>query len=481
MPQQKQILLLDLPNELLYEIARHAKNPKDLLMTCHRFYSIVYPRFPELFSANCIYPTLMLHWAIVARNETLFRRLFTHNPHRLTFFDPPNNHGRILPTVDDVDEITALVMARPTTIRLEQRIPLWHRPYPFYYWKFSGEHVDTALMHAVRTKNVKMVKYFTETLNPAVMFRRRGSDIPFDTAMSNFEDNKTDTNYIEILKILFKTVHIKHEVTCQGHFCTPLFCAVLHSFEDEVRELASREASFEDTVCWGLTPLMMAIQTNNDEMAKLLIELNPKSFLKKTKRAVAMAREHGNESLARYMIAESLRLVGVDSVYGWSALHMAVKDKDEGLVRELLGKGVDVNAQDNNGRTPLHLAVNDEEVSTVIVMLLIKNGAKVSTKDYRGKTPLHLATHQFSLSAVRILLHAGADVNAKDRHGNGPLEIAQKLAYTDPEIYQDISSILTYGGAISSREGHYVSFFSRGYSIVQEQAVGSPRTAIDCM
>ncbi|KAH8152074.1 uncharacterized protein LAJ45_04068 [Morchella importuna] len=170
-----------------------------------------------------------------------------------------------------------------------------------------------------------------------------------------------------------------------------------------------------------------------------------------------MARENGNESLARYMIAESFRLTGVDRVYGWGALHMAVKDKDEGLVGELLGKGVDVNAQDNNGRTPLHLAVNDEEVSTVIVMLLIKNSAKVSAKDYRGKTPLHLATHQFSLSAVRILLHAGADVNAKDRHGNGPLEIAQKLAYTDPENYQDISSILTYGGAIPSRDGHYVS------------------------
>ncbi|KAH8152075.1 uncharacterized protein LAJ45_04069 [Morchella importuna] len=157
-------------------------------------------------------------------------------------------------------------MARPTTIRLEQRIPRGSQPYPFYRWRFRGEHVDTALMHAVRIENVKMVKHFTETLNPAAMFRSRSSDLPFDTAMSKFENNKTDTNYIAILKILFKTVHIKHYVRCQGRFCTPLSCAVLHNFEDEVRELVSRKASFEDTDGWGLTPLTTAILANNDEM-----------------------------------------------------------------------------------------------------------------------------------------------------------------------------------------------------------------------
>ncbi|KAI5851491.1 ankyrin repeat-containing domain protein, partial [Morchella snyderi] len=162
------------------------------------------------------------------------------------------------------------------------------------------------------------------------------------------------------------------------------------------------------------TPLVVAALANNDGMVKLLIGLNPESSLKQTQCAVAAARKNGNGSLARYMIAESHRLSGVDRGYGWSALHMAVKDKDEGLARELLAKYVDVDAQDNNGRTPLHLAVNDEEVSTAIVLLLIKNGAKVSAKDYRGKIPLHLAARQFSLSAVRTLLHAGADVNGKD-------------------------------------------------------------------
>jgi ankyrin repeat protein len=473
MPQRKQIFLLDLPNELLYEIAHYVKNPKDLLMTCHRFYSIVYPHFPESFSANCTSPTLMLHYAITARvNETTFRRLFTHITEPLTFYDPPDHPDKILATVDNIDEITARVMARPTTIRLERHIPPSYREH----------HVGTALMHAIYTKNVKMVKHFTEVLNPAAMFRSRNLDVPFDTAVSRFETDKTDTDNIAILKILFKTVHIKYYVSCRGHFCTPLFWAVLHNFEDEVGALASRKASFNDTELYGgLTPLTMAISANNDKMAKLLIKLNPKSFLEQTQCAVAVARKNGNGSLARYMIAESLRLAGVDRVYGWSALHMAVKDKDEGLVGELLGKGVDVDAQDNNGRTPLHLAVNDEEVSNAIVILLIKNGAKVSAKDYRGKTPLHLATRQFSLSVVRTLLHAGADVNAKDRHGNGPLEIAQKLMYMDPEHYQDISSILIYGGAIPSRDGHYVSFFNRGYSMIQEQAVGSPRTAIDYM
>ena len=76
------------------------------------------------------------------------------------------------------------------------------------------------------------------------------------------------------------------------------------------------------------------------------------------------------------------------------------------------------NTQDNEGRTPLHLAALKGDIGTVKV--LISAGADIHALNEEGATPLHLAAKGGHSEVVRILIEAGADAtaNVSDNSGN---------------------------------------------------------------
>ncbi|WOE64065.1 ankyrin repeat domain-containing protein [Wolbachia endosymbiont of Zaprionus tsacasi] len=71
------------------------------------------------------------------------------------------------------------------------------------------------------------------------------------------------------------------------------------------------------------------------------------------------------------------------------ALHSAVKHNNEEEVKNLLNKGVNVNAKDDDRCTPLHLAAR--EGCEDVVKTLIAKGANVNAEGIVDETPLHLA------------------------------------------------------------------------------------------
>jgi cytohesin len=55
----------------------------------------------------------------------------------------------------------------------------------------------------------------------------------------------------------------------------------------------------------------------------------------------------------------------------------------------LLAKGLDVNARNNKGETPLHVAMRFAQKN--VVEVLLAKGADVNARDREGKTPLRRA------------------------------------------------------------------------------------------
>ena len=99
-----------------------------------------------------------------------------------------------------------------------------------------------------------------------------------------------------------------------------------------------------------------------------------------------------------------------------------------GVVKLLLERGANVNAQDMCDMTPLHLASYYGRLE--IVQVLLHHGARVDMKDNRGQTALHLVLEgnrnvgRDGIRIVRLLLEHGADTNAQDDDNDTPLHLA---------------------------------------------------------
>lgn len=101
------------------------------------------------------------------------------------------------------------------------------------------------------------------------------------------------------------------------------------------------------------------------------------------------------------------------SLQGATDLHFAAQAGNAIEVAQQVSKGTDINAQDDNGNTPLKYACAEPHVE--VVRKLIDLGASVTLADSRGFTPLHCAAgHGFwpeALEIADLLLNHGAQIN----------------------------------------------------------------------
>ncbi len=109
----------------------------------------------------------------------------------------------------------------------------------------------------------------------------------------------------------------------------------------------------------------------------------------------------------------------------------AAADRDFEQVKRLVNQGVDVNAPDERGSTPLHYAVCGQPD---MVRLLLLNGANLETRDQEGFTPLHIALLRRNCETVRLLVRHGADIRVPLPGGKTPMEYAEELQ--NPEIVE---------------------------------------------
>ncbi|XP_033725516.1 E3 ubiquitin-protein ligase MIB2-like [Pecten maximus] len=143
----------------------------------------------------------------------------------------------------------------------------------------------------------------------------------------------------------------------------------------------------------GDTPLHDAIMKRNDRGVNLLLS-HPKLDHKVTNQRgfnpLQWAAFKGNEFATERILAKAPGIVDIRKTDGHSALHIAAINNHSEIANLLILKGkATVDIKNKGDLTPLHLAAHQGYLETVQVLL--QHGASVTVTDDDGDTPLHLA------------------------------------------------------------------------------------------
>ena len=132
-----------------------------------------------------------------------------------------------------------------------------------------------------------------------------------------------------------------------------------------------------------------------------------------------LEKKKGQE-IAIYLVEKGANVCVTDRKTNKTPLHNAVKNGYEELVKVLVSKGADVNAEDDIRQTPLLILARFADNSfEPIADILLNNGAVIDAQEQYGYTPLHLGIKNKHEAFVRYVLKKGADLSIKTWQKNG--------------------------------------------------------------
>ncbi|CAB0042007.1 unnamed protein product [Trichogramma brassicae] len=201
----------------------------------------------------------------------------------------------------------------------------------------------------------------------------------------------------------------------------------------------------------GDSPLHLAARNGSKEVTLLLLRngANPNLANEKGLTPLHIICEHP------FITEEILKNLAVEE--GFTPLQFTCKKTSRNDLPELflkindeLNQLVKVDARDNKGRTPLHLALERE--NNDVVKYVLKRGADPNLTDEEGFTPLHVTCKKTSRNDLPELflkindeLNQLVKVDARDNEGRTPLQWA--VSNFTPDV---IDVLLDHGADLSN-------------------------------
>jgi len=204
----------------------------------------------------------------------------------------------------------------------------------------------------------------------------------------------------------------------------------------------------------GKTPLMYAVMKNKLDVIKYLIKkhANINSEDRLGDSVLNYVVKYGNLETVKYFVENKLLPLNWKDLEGVSLFMSVCERGEEGIVKYLISKGVDVNIRDKYGDSPLFYAAKSGNLSLIkylteekklyilepyvvfpaaksgnleLVKYLEKKGFNLNTEDKFEKSVLFYAAESGNLELVKYLVELkGLDVNKKDILGRTPIMYA---------------------------------------------------------
>ncbi|KAL0337109.1 UNVERIFIED_CONTAM: hypothetical protein Scaly_1986000 [Sesamum calycinum] len=238
---------------------------------------------------------------------------------------------------------------------------------------------------AFRLQPTNKARYNVSVVAPGASIKNPSST--YDSVPSEWFTNKKKQVYSDSgIKIMFVGSSILSHLVAKGYDM------------DEIREVLEKSdpawKSADSVDFDGQSLLHLAIAQGRPDLVQLLLEFGPD------------VEARGGQGRAR------LRRLQPQARNG----HVEV-------LRHLLLKGANVNARTKDGKTALHMAV--EERRRDCARLLLANGARADIQNSSdGETPLHVASFLGDEQMVKLLLHKGANKDVRNKSGKTAYDLA---------------------------------------------------------
>ncbi|WP_264735341.1 ankyrin repeat domain-containing protein [Wolbachia endosymbiont (group A) of Rhinocyllus conicus] len=205
----------------------------------------------------------------------------------------------------------------------------------------------------------------------------------------------------------------------------PLHWAVQLGSLDVVKYLVERGANINALTADGRAPLELAVQKNCVDIIE---------FLKKAQldldKGLLTAVQDGNLNKVKSLANQNAN-VNTRGIQDRTPLHFAASSDKFDIVKFLFDKNANIKAKDVYGNTPLHVAAQYGSELEIVEFLLDKNASDINDVNNNGSTPLHVAIQGNKPSTVKLLLNRGASIKVKDKHNRTPLGLADQEGYTN--------------------------------------------------
>ncbi|KJE93920.1 hypothetical protein CAOG_04637 [Capsaspora owczarzaki ATCC 30864] len=258
-----------------------------------------------------------------------------------------------------------------------------------------------------------------------------------------------------------------HPIPKRSFSKSPVFVATNAGRADQLLTVVQAGGNVNEVDASGDTPLLIAAQLGFTQCARVLIDAGAdvSAVTRDLNRsALYLAAQHGQFQTVRLLLAMGANSNHIDSL-GGTALQAACARAHSDIVRVLLARsaglavgqpvisaavsgalrsverglevldlllaaGVNLNASNSFGATPLMLAIRKDAPPAAVCKVaawLVAHGANVQARDKKGRTALTLAT-ELCPSAVSILQTANRRVSGESQPSQATSKQAARVA-----------------------------------------------------
>lgn len=140
------------------------------------------------------------------------------------------------------------------------------------------------------------------------------------------------------------------------------------------------------------------------------------------------AAQKNDASTVRKTIVDGVD-VNIANHQGMTPLMLAAEMNNFLCIDALLENGALIDSQDNQGRTALFHAAQHRKNGHGAIISLLANNADVNMPDEQGWTPLMIAVARGDVQTIERLFDAGADINQTNEEGKSSVDLSKERSW----------------------------------------------------